>query len=114
MKAVKDPNYSEAQEATIRAAAAEGPLNLDRAKALGEQIGKSTRSVIAKIGRMGLAYETKQPTTKTGDPVTSKAKLVEQISAVVAGNLTGLEKAPKPALHALARFAAASRASAEG
>jgi hypothetical protein len=71
-------------------------------------MGKSSRSIIAKVIRMGLPYERKQPTTKTGEPVTNKAKLVAEIGAVVAGNLDGLEKAPKPALVALRNFVAAS------
>lgn len=99
----KAPNYTEAQETRIREMA---PLNADKAAELGAEMGKSARSVIAKAIRMGVAYDRKQPTTKTGEPVTSKAKLVEEIGAVVAGNLEGLEKAPKPALHALARFVA--------
>jgi hypothetical protein len=101
----KTPNFSTAQEDAIRAAAANGPLNLAAATALGEEMGKSARSIVAKIVRMGLPYERKQPTTKTGEPIVSKTKLVEQISAVVEGNLEGLEKAPKPALQALAAFA---------
>lgn len=101
----KVPNFSPSQEQRLRDAAAEGPLNLARATALGAEFGKSPRSVIAKIVRMGLPYAQKQRVTKSGDPVISKAKLVEQIGAVISGNLEGLDKAPKPALQALARFA---------
>jgi hypothetical protein len=68
-------------------------------------MGKTARSLIAKIVRMDVGYARQTPTTKTGDPVISKAKLVEQIAEVVDGNLDGLDKAPKPALHALAAFA---------
>lgn len=75
---------------------------------LGDELGKSSRSIIAKIVRMGLPYERKQPTTKTGEPVTNKAKLVAEIGQVVSGNLEGLEKAPKPALVALRNFVAAT------
>jgi hypothetical protein len=99
----KAPNYSEAQEQRIRDCA---PMNAARAAELGAEFGKSPRSVIAKAIRMGVAYERKQPTTKTGEPVTKKETLVSQIAEVVEGNLDGLEKAPKPALHALARFVA--------
>ena len=104
----KDPNYSEAQEARIRQAADEGELNAEVAAVLADEFGKTARSVIAKIVRMNLPYATKQRTTKTGEPIVSKTKLVEQISAVVGANLEGLEKAPKPALQALARFTASS------
>lgn len=106
----KTPNYTEAQENAIRARAEAGPLNAAAAAELAEAMGKSPRSVIAKIVRMGLPYATKQPTTKTGEPVTKKDALVSQIAAVVEGNLDGLEKAPKPALYALARFVASASA----
>lgn len=109
MSKEKVPNFSAAQEQRIRDAADEGTLNADVAATLATEFGKTSRSVIAKIVRMGLPYATKQRTTKSGDPIVSKAKLVEQIGAVVAGNLEGLDKAPKPALQALARFASASR-----
>lgn len=106
----KVPNFTEAQEARIREAAADGPLNLASATELANELGKTPRSIIAKIVRMNLPYVRKVPTTKTGEPIVSKTKLVEQISAVVEGNLEGLEKAPKPALQALARFASAVNA----
>ena len=106
----KVPNFTADQEAQIRAAAENGPLNLASATALADAMGKSARSLVAKIIRMGVPYERKQPTTKTGEPVISKTKLVEQISAVVEGNLDGLEKAPKPALQALAGYVRAVNA----
>ena len=99
----KTPNFTEAQEAAIREAA---PLNLAIATALAAEMGKTARSVIAKAVRMGVEYHSKQPTTKSGEPVRSKTKLVEDISAIVAGNLEGLEKAPKAALQALVRHLA--------
>lgn len=101
----KTPNFTEAQEARISETA---PHNLASATELAAEMGKSPRSLVAKMVRMGVAYERKQPTTKTGEPVVSKADLVEQIGAVVDGNLEGLEKAPKPALQAVARFVAAN------
>lgn len=64
--------------------------------------------MIAKIVRMGLPYATKQPTTKSGDPIEKKEGLVAEIALVVSGNLDGLEKAPKPALVALRNFVAAA------
>ena len=98
----KVPNFTAEQEARIEAGQ---PHNAETAAALAAEFGKSPRSLIAKMVRMGVAYQTKQRTTKSGAPIISKTKLVEQISAVVEGNLEGLEKAPKPALMALARFA---------
>ena len=100
----KAPNFTEAQEQRIRDTA---PHCAASAAELALEFGKTPRSVIAKMVRMEVEYARKVPTTKSGDPIVSKADLVAQISAVVDGNLDGLEKAPKPALHALASFARA-------
>lgn len=99
-------NYTPAQEALI---AAEAPMNLAKAEALAELAemkdadgnARKARSIVAKAISMGVPYERKQPVSKTGEPVVRKSELVEQIAAVVEGNLEGLEKAPKAALVAL-------------
>lgn len=95
--------YSAAQEQAIRAAAATGPLNQDVANRLAAEFGEgfTGKSVIAKITRMGLPYARKVAVTKTGGKVESKQDIVAEIAAVVAGNLDGLDKAPKAALQAL-------------
>ncbi len=98
----KVPNFTEAQEQRIRDTA---PHNAASAAILAEEMGKTPRSLIAKMVRMQVGYATKAKVTKSGDPVESKADLVERIGAVVEGNLEGLEKAPKVALQAIARFA---------
>jgi len=113
MKTEKTPNFTETQEARIREVASEqsdGKLNGALAAQLADEFGKSSRSVIAKITRMGVPYATKAPVTKTGEPVRSKEKIVAEIGAVVSGNLEGLEKAPKEALKAVAAFVASTRA----
>jgi hypothetical protein len=96
----KAANYTAAQEQMIRDAA---PLNLEKATALGVQMGKKARSIIAKAVRMEVPYEKKGPVTKTGEAVVRKETLVEQIRAFTAtgSNLEGLEKASKPALIAV-------------
>ena len=97
---VKEVNYTAAQEARIRAAAQNGPLNLESAKALAAEFGggKSYRSVVAKIGRMGLPYAKKLAVSKNGEPIERKENLVSDIARYVPGSLDGLEKASKPAL----------------
>ena len=97
----KTPNYSPEQEQRIRDMA---PLNQAKATLLATEFGKSARSVTAKAVRMGVAYERKQPQTKTGAPVERKEAIVAQISEVVNANLDGLDKAPKQALQALRDF----------
>ena len=94
----KAPNFTPEQEAAIKAAE---PLNQAKARALAEAMGKTERSITAKAVRMGVAYERKQPTTKAGGKVEKKETIVSEISALVSGNLDGLDKAPKVALQAL-------------
>jgi hypothetical protein len=98
--------YTPAMEAAIREAA---PLNQAKATDLAASFGAdfSARSVIAKAVRMNVAYERKQPTTKTGAPVERKETLVSEIAEIVGANLDGLEKAPKPALQLLRDYLAA-------
>lgn len=110
-KTVKEPNYTTEQEDRIREVADEnGELNMALADELAAEFGKSRRSVIAKAIRMDVPYASKVPTSKDGTPVASKAKIVEQIGAVVGGNVDGLEKASKAALQNLRRFVEATRA----
>jgi hypothetical protein len=92
--------YSADQVARIQA---EPVLNQAVAARLAAEFGPgfTTKSVIAKITRMELPYQRKLPTTKSGDPVESKATIVAELATLVEGNLDGLDKAPKPALQAL-------------
>lgn len=111
-KTEKTPNYSAAQEQLIRDAAEKGVLNIAVATALAanpamnavDGTPRKPASIVAKISRMGLAYERKQPTTKTGEPVTKKTDLVAQIAELAGVNvatLDGMEKSPKGSLQAL-------------
>lgn len=92
--------YTPEMEAIIRS---QPVLNQEVANDLATRFGPSFtgRSVIAKINRMGLTYQRKVATTKAGGKVESKEDICKEISAVVTGNLDGLDKAPKPALQAL-------------
>lgn len=98
-----EKNYTAAQEARIREAAANGPLNAETCEALAKEFGKKPRSVIAKVTRMELPYAKKGPVTKTGEAVVRKETLVEKIRGYTGAtaNLEGLEKASKPALVAV-------------
>lgn len=95
--------YTPAHEARIEA---EAPLNQAKATALAAEFGEgfSTRSVIAKAVRMGVAYERKQPTTKSGSRIEKKETIVSEIAQIVGASLDGLEKAPKPVLQAIRDF----------
>jgi hypothetical protein len=85
-----DVNYTPEMVATIEAAQ---PLDLAKAKALGAQLDRGYRSIIAKAKREGFEYISKPaPARKKAAP--SKAELVGAIAkAVDCDTLEGLEKA---------------------
>jgi|TARA_R110000803_G_scaffold13538_2_gene38085 hypothetical protein len=93
-----DVNYTPEMIATISAAQ---PLDLAKAKALGVQLDRGYRSVIAKAKREGFTYISQPaPAKKKASP--SKADMVSAICrSVNADNLEGLEKATGAALSKL-------------
>lgn len=92
----KAQNYSKEQEAAIIAAS---PLNLEKAKALADEFGKSWRSVVAKAVNLGVEYQAKEKPAKRPAKVT-KAELVTAIENAAGTDLSlkGLEKATMTAL----------------
>ena len=68
---------------------------------LAKEFGKTTRSIIAKLSREGI-YKAQPRTTKTGEPVISKAQYVSAISAHFEVELPTLVKAGKQDLAKLA------------
>lgn len=85
-----DLNYTPEMVATLKAAQ---PLDLAKAKALGAQLDRGYRSIIAKAKREGFEYISKPaPAKKKSAP--SKADMVSAIAkAVDCATLDGLEKA---------------------
>ena len=75
-------------------------------EAIALQLGKSVRSVIAKLAREGV-YTAKG---KTGTTRVTKAVLIGAISAVVGQSLTSLEKGSYEDLFALYKFVAMQEA----
>lgn len=67
---------------------------------LAEELSKSPRSIIAKLSKMGI-YQKALRTTKTGDPIISKAELLAQIEEVLEIELPTLVKAGKEDLRKL-------------
>ena len=103
MKLPTQPNYTPAMVAVI-----EEYDRFDKAVAIeiADKIGKSPRSVIAKIKSMGLSYAVQRPVRKDGSPITRKIDTVIAIAKALdmdALELEGLTKAPKAALEALLR-----------
>ena len=97
-KIMTDVNYTAEMVATIEAAQ---PLDLAKAKALGAQLDRGYRSIIAKAKREGFEYISKPaPAKKKAAP--SKADMVAAICAAVdTDSLDGLEKATGSALNKL-------------
>jgi len=93
-----DVNYTPEMIAKIEAAQ---PLDLAKAKALGAQLDRGYRSIIAKAKREGFEYISKPaPAKKKLAP--SKADMVAAICAAVdTDSLDGLEKATGSALNKL-------------
>lgn len=70
---------------------------------LANALGKSRRSIIGKLSRLGI-YEKKVYLTKRGDQPVTKAEIVHQLSEkmnIPLSELEGLEKAPKEVLKRL-------------
>ena len=101
IKTAKAVNYTADMIAVINGY---DSYNADVAQDIADQIGKSRRSVIAKIKSMGLPYPVKKPTRKDGSAVALKVDMVLAIAKALdmdALDLDGLTKAPRSALSAL-------------
>ena len=70
---------------------------------LAAALNKSERSIIAKLSKMGL-YQKAPRTSKTGDPVISKAELVALLEDATSLSLSTLVKAGKEDLKRLAAY----------
>lgn len=101
--AVVDVYEDEAVVAEMVAVYTEAETDEERAdavQALAEKLGKTVQSVRAKLVREGV-YKAKERKTKTGEPVVSKEKLVQEIEKAMGlevGDLESLEKATKRVL----------------
>jgi hypothetical protein len=96
---MNEVNYSPELEAALRELA---PVTYPEAVAFGIEHGKSTRSVISKVGHLGLDYLPKVVPAKKAHGVT-KAELVAEISKRLGmeAPLEGLDKATVKALTTL-------------
>ena len=100
---MSQPNYTPSMLAVIKGY---DSFNKETATEIAAKIGKSPRSVIAKIKSMGLSYTVQRPVRKDGSPITRKTDTVIAIAKALdmdALELEGLTKAPKAALEALLR-----------
>jgi len=92
-------NYTEEMVNTMTEAYTENPTR-ETVDALAEEFGKTTRSIIAKLSREGV-YIAQPRTTKSGEPVISKAELVAQIAEHFDIEVPTLVKAGKQDLQRL-------------
>ena len=91
-------NYTEAMVATLKNNA---PMDYDKAQALGKEMQRSAKSIIAKCKREGIEYISKPaPARKKSAP--TKADIVSAIcSGLDLDDCQGLEKATGSALSKL-------------
>mgnify|MGYP004393964401 FL=1 len=93
-------NYTEEMVASMTEAYQTNPSR-DTVDALAKQFGKTTRSIIAKLSREGV-YVAQPRTTKTGEPVVSKAQFVSAIEGHFDITMPTLVKSGKQDLQKLA------------
>ena len=102
MAAVKTPNYTQEQTAKMVLDYQAGVTT----EAIAEALGKSVRSVVAKLSREGV-YQKKTYTTKTGEAVVKKdawADYIGQALGLTEADTDSLTKANKTALAKIADF----------
>ena len=93
-------NYTEEMVSTMTDQYNANPTR-ETVDVLAKQFGKTTRSIIAKLSREGI-YKAQPRTTKTGEPVISKAQYVSAINSHFEVELPTLVKAGKQDLAKLA------------
>ena len=95
----KTVNYTAEQTAQI----VQGYANGETVEALAQALGKSVRSVVAKLSREGV-YQKKAYKTKTGEAVVKKDAHADAIGAILKlpeNDIESLTKANKSALKAI-------------
>jgi len=92
-------NYTDEMVAQMTAAYTENPTR-ETVDELASTLGKTTRSIIAKLSREGV-YIAQPRTTKSGEPVVAKAELVSTIQEHFGIELPTLVKAGKQDLQRL-------------
>lgn len=98
----KAANYTAEQTATLRVEYLANPTT-ETVEKLAELLGKTTRSIVAKLSREGV-YKKKEYTTKTGEKVQKKDETADAIGAILRLNendIESLTKANKTALKAI-------------
>ena len=113
MAAAKTVNYTPEQTKAILDAYDNG--NGSTVEAIAETVGKSVRSIVAKLSRVGV-YKKKEYKTKNGEAVVKKDAHADAIGAILGlpeNDIDSLTKANKSALRAIFEALANSKPIAE-
>jgi|TARA_R100000149_G_C5729468_1_gene48995 hypothetical protein len=92
-KVMATANYTQQQTEQMVSKYTANPTR-ETVNALAQELGKNTRSVIAKLSREGV-YVAQPRATKSGEPIVRKAELVAQIEAHFGIEMPSLVKASK-------------------
>ena len=92
-KVMATANYTQQQTEQMVSKYTANPTR-ETVDALAQELGKNTRSVIAKLSREGV-YVAQPRATKSGEPIVRKAELVAQIEAHFGIEMPTLVKASK-------------------
>ena len=97
--AIRPKNYTDEMVASMTAQYEANPTR-DTVDALAAEMGKSVRSIIAKLSREGV-YVAQPKVTKSGEPVVRKQELVSEVAEHFGIELPTLVKASKADLQKL-------------
>tara|TARA_B110000285_G_C14893157_1_gene499516 strand:+ start:382 stop:702 length:321 start_codon:yes stop_codon:yes gene_type:complete len=97
--AIRPKNYTDEMVAQMTETYVANPTR-ETVEVLATSMGKSVRSVIAKLSREGV-YVAQPKVTKTGEPVVRKQELVAELQSHFGINLPTLVKASKADLQRL-------------
>ena len=97
--AIRPKNYTDEMVVQMTEAYVANPTR-ETVEALAHKLGKSVRSIIAKLSREGV-YIAQPKVTKTGEPVVRKAELVALLEAHFEVAIPTLVKASKADLQKL-------------
>ena len=96
---IKEPNYTKLMEADMRETYEKNPTR-ETVDALADLLGKSPRSIIAKLSNMQI-YKAPPRLTKSGTPIVKKETLVAEIMTRLGVEAPSLVKANKQDLERL-------------
>lgn len=93
-------NYSTEMEEMIKEAYTQNPTR-ETVNELAQRIGRTPRSVIAKLSSLGVYQKQQRGLNKRGEPVVKKAEFVAQLEDALGVELPSAEKMSKADLKRL-------------